>query len=124
MNNFKNELKIVVFIDAFGWEIYKKYGFLNDLLTNQKRVEMQFGYSSAAIPTILTGKSPEEHEHFNLFYYSPTKSPFRYLSWPLQYILPRRIETNWRVRSILSRFFSFLLGYTGYFNLYSTPFEK
>jgi len=37
------------------------------------------GYSSGAIPTMLTGKSPAEHGHWNLFYYDPEGSPFRWL---------------------------------------------
>ena len=52
-------VKVFVFIDALGWEQVERYGFLRDLLPNRRKIEMQFGYSCTAIPTILTGKRPE-----------------------------------------------------------------
>ena len=60
---------VYMFVDALGWEIVSKYNFLKDSLVYRKKVEMQFGYSSAAVPTILSGKYPQEHKHFSFFYY-------------------------------------------------------
>ncbi len=45
-----------MFIDAMGWEVLKDREFLSDLLPYRQPVEMQFGYSCTAIPTILTGE--------------------------------------------------------------------
>ena len=68
--------KIYIFIDALGWEIAEKYGFMRAEFPFRKKVKMQFGYSSAAVPTILTGEYPEKHGHFSFFYYDPKNSPF------------------------------------------------
>ncbi len=46
-------MKIFLFIDALGWDIVGKTGFLQDLLPHRREVSMQFGYSCSAIPTIL-----------------------------------------------------------------------
>ena len=39
------------------------------------------GYSSGAIPTILTGLPPAQNGHWNMLYYDPNGSPFRWLRW-------------------------------------------
>ena len=54
-----NKVKVFVFVDALGWEQVEKYDFLKDLLPHRRKIEMQFGYSCTAIPTILTGKRPD-----------------------------------------------------------------
>jgi len=117
-----NKLAIYTFIDAFGWEVYKQYGFLNDLLPNSRKLKTTFGFSSAADPSILTGRYPDEHGHWSSFYYSPETSPFKWFKW-LSY-LPSRIFDRWRVRHILSKLIAKCYQYTGYFELYSVPFAK
>jgi hypothetical protein len=49
------------------------------ILFSSKKHPLQtvLGYTSTCIPTILTGKSPQEHGHFSFFYYDPHESPFR-----------------------------------------------
>ena len=51
-----NKVKVFVFVDALGWKQVERYDFLRDLLPNRRKIEMQFGYSCTAIPTILTGE--------------------------------------------------------------------
>jgi len=117
-----NKIDIFMFIDALGWEVIKNRGFLEELLPYRYPVEMQFGYSSTAIPTILTGKQPVDHKHLNFFYYDPINSPFKifkYFSF-----LPRFIFENRRIRGKLSKLFARINGYTGYFSLYSVPFSR
>jgi len=72
-------LHVFVLIDAFGWEIAQRLGFLSDALPHRAPLRTVLGYSSGAIPTMLTGKSPAQHGHWNLFYYDPEGSPFRWL---------------------------------------------
>ena len=74
------KLAIYTFIDAFGWEIYQQYGFLNKLLPHSRKLETTFGFSSAADPSILTGRYPDEHGHWSSFYYSPETSPFKHFN--------------------------------------------
>jgi len=118
----KKKIDIFMFVDALGWEVIKDRNFLEDLLPYRYPVEMQFGYSSAAVPTILSGKQPIEHKHLNFFYYDPENSPFKvfkYLSF-----LPESIFGNHRIRTRLSKLISKWRGYTGYFSLYSVPFSR
>jgi predicted AlkP superfamily pyrophosphatase or phosphodiesterase len=71
--------RIFVLIDALGWSYVRDQQFLRGLLPYQVPVRTVLGFSSAAIPTILTGLPPERHGHWNLFYYNPSGSPFRWL---------------------------------------------
>jgi len=72
-------LRIFVLIDALGWCFLQKQEFLSDLLPCQMPLRTVLGFSSGAIPTILTGVPPQQHGHWNLFYYDPQHSPFRWL---------------------------------------------
>ena len=72
-------LHVFVLIDALGWQVIQGRDFLSDILPHRTPLRTVLGYSSAAIPTILTGVPPEKHQHWNLFYYDPTGSPFHWL---------------------------------------------
>ncbi|ROS01507.1 putative AlkP superfamily pyrophosphatase or phosphodiesterase [Sinobacterium caligoides] len=115
-------ISIFTFVDAFGWEIYRHYDFMNDRLPHAKRLNTVFGYSSAALPSILTGRYPREHKHWSSFYYAPKSSPFKHLRWLSP--LPAFPFNNWRVRNLLSRWVSKREHFTGYFELYNIPFKK
>src|ERR1017187_5467989 len=64
-------LHVFVLIDALGWEIIKDRPFLNDELPFRRPLETVLGYSSGAIPTILTGLHPAQTGHWNLYYTIP-----------------------------------------------------
>ena len=64
-------MKLIVLIDALGWEILSGRQFLSDLLPHRKAVRSVYGFSAGAIPSILTGRYPQEHRMWGLFYYSP-----------------------------------------------------
>jgi Type I phosphodiesterase / nucleotide pyrophosphatase len=85
-------LHIFVLIDALGWEIIKNRPFLNNELPFRQPLETVLGYSSGAIPTILTGLHPAQTGHWNLYYYDPKGSPFRWLRW--FGFLPERLFDN------------------------------
>lgn len=70
---------VFVLIDALGWALVDGRDFLVDLLPYRQPLRTVLGYSSGAIPTILTGRSPAEHGHWNLFYHDPERSPFRWM---------------------------------------------
>ncbi|HXK03380.1 MAG TPA: alkaline phosphatase family protein [Verrucomicrobiae bacterium] len=115
------ELSLFVFIDAFGWEIARKYPFLDDVLITKRPLGTIFGYSSTCDPTILTGKLPREHGHFSFFYHNPADSPFGICR--LLRFLPRSITRRGRVRRVMSRIIRRYYGYTGYFQIYNMPFR-
>lgn len=115
------QLSLVVFIDALGWEVLKNRSFLEDELVHRQKLKSVFGFSSACIPSILTGLMPKEHKHWSFFYYSPKTSPFKSLR-PLGW-LPKFIVNRGRVRSIISKLVKKLYGFQGYFQLYNIPFN-
>ena len=119
-----NKVRVFVFIDALGWKQVEKYGFLNDLLPNRRKIEMQFGYSCTAIPTILTGKRPSEHGHLAFYDWAPEKSPFRKMRFLAPLLRPRSFWRRGRVRNVLSKLVKRLYGFTGYFQLYGVPVER
>jgi hypothetical protein len=77
----KRPPQIFVLIDALGWQVLKGRGFLNDILTYRKPLRTVLGFSSGAIPTMLTGRAPSETGHWNLYYYDPSGSPFWWLKF-------------------------------------------
>jgi len=114
-------LSIVAFIDALGWEVLRGRAFLQDELPYRRPLRSVLGFSSACVPSILTGKLPRDHRHWSFFYRAQGESPFRSLRW-LKH-LPSGVTGRGRVRSALSRVVKRRLGYSGYFQLYSMPFE-
>lgn len=116
------KVAIFLFADAFGWEILNRHTFLEDLCPHRYRLNTIFGYSSTAMPSILSGRLPTSHGHFSSFYYAPETSPFRILKWLK--ILPSSLTNRGRVRNLLSKILARLYGFTGYFQIYNVPFER
>jgi hypothetical protein len=120
-NERNARLDIFAFVDALGWEVLRGRRFLDDELPWRQRVRSVLGYSSACVPSILTGRMPREHGHWSFFFCSPETSPFRSLR-PLR-VLPESITGRARVRNLLSKAVARRNGFTGYFQLYQLPFE-
>lgn len=114
-------LSIVCFIDALGWEVLRDRRFMESELPHRRRLRSTFGFSSACVPSILSGLTPREHTHWSFFYYSPETSPFKPLK-PLRW-LPKTLVDRGRVRNQLSKLIKRLYGFTGYFQLYNIPFD-
>lgn len=117
----KPVLPLFVFIDACGWEIIKNDPFVRDVAPHRRPLNSVFGYSSACIPSILSGRYPGEHRNWSYFVYDPARSPFRKLR-ALQWI-PAALTGRRRVRRWLSKYVRMRLGYKGYFDLYNIPFR-
>ncbi len=112
---------LVALIDALGWSYLKDREFLPDILKFRTEVRTVLGFSCGAIPTLLSGLSPAQSGHWNLFYYCPEKSPFGWVrkfsglpSWLLNNRVVRR-----GVRFISQRVSRF----GGYFQIYGVPTE-
>ena len=118
------KVKVFVFVDALGWKQVERYGFLTDLLPHRRGIEMQFGYSCTAIPTILTGERPAVHGHLAFYDYAPSRSPFRAMRWLAPLLRPRSFWRRGRIRHQLSKLIRRLYGFTGYFQLYGVPVER
>jgi len=117
----KPVLPLFVFVDACGWEIIKNDPFCRELAPNRRRLTSVFGYSSACVPSILSGRWPVEHRNWSYFVYDPEHSPFkpvRILRW-----LPMALTSRRRVRRWLGKFVKARLNFRGYFDLYNIPFR-
>src|SRR5689334_11697420 len=117
----KSILPLFVFIDACGWEIIKDDPFVRTLAPNRKRLTSVFGYSSACVPSILSGNWPDAHHNWCYFVYDPVHSPFKFLR-PLRW-LPKALTSRRMFRRRLSHFLKARLNFQGYFDLYNVPFE-
>src|SRR5215468_8737193 len=117
----KAVLPLFVFIDACGWEIIKENPFLKNTAPHRRRLTSVFGYSSACVPSILSGRWPVEHRNWCYFVYEPKHSPFKNLGW-LRW-LPKQITSRRMFRRWLSRFIKVRLRFRGYFDLYNIPFR-
>lgn len=114
-------LPLFVFVDACGWEIIRHDPFVGDVAPNRKRLTSVFGYSSACVPSILSGRWPSAHGNWSYFIYDPKNSPFGFLR-PLRW-LPRQLTSRRIFRRWLSNFLKHRLRFKGYFDLYNIPFE-
>lgn len=110
-----------MFVDACGWEIIKDQPFAKAHAPERRKLRSVFGYSSACIPSILSGRWPVEHRNWCYFVYDPPNSPFRFLRhlrW-----LPRALTSRRFFRHRLSKLLKVHLKFRGYFDLYNIPFE-
>ena len=71
---------IFVLMDALGWEWIKEHPFLKEVAPYRRPLDSVLGFSTAAIPSILTGRFPDEHGRLSLFHRANGHSPFAKLS--------------------------------------------
>jgi predicted AlkP superfamily pyrophosphatase or phosphodiesterase len=117
----KTVLPLFVFVDACGWEIIRDDPFARLIAPHRRRLDSVFGFSSACIPSILSGRLPFEHRNWCYFVYDPEHSPFknlRALRW-----IPKAITGRRRFRRWLSILVKARLKFRGYFDLYNIPFR-
>lgn len=102
----QKNFSVFVLIDALGWKYVEGRDFLSDVLTFRQPLRTVLGFSSGAIPAMLTGVPPAVNGHWNLFYYDPKGSPFRWFrhflflpDWLLEQRVTRKLlkETGRRL---------------------------
>jgi hypothetical protein len=111
------KLSVVVLIDALGWEIVREFDFASGLLDRRAALGTVLGYSSAAIPSLLSGTTPEEHGSWSMYRLADGRSPFGYLRALPR--LPHALE--WRVRRLARRITDRRGAVRGYYDLYDIP---
>ena len=117
----KEILPLFIMVDACGWEIVKNDPFARDFAPHRKKLTSVFGYSSACVPSILSGRWPVEHRNWCYFVYDPKNSPFKMVR-PLRW-LPKSLTSRRIVRRVLTRLVKKSLKFKGYFDLYNIPFR-
>ena len=94
---------------------------MEEELPYRRKLKSVLGFSSACVPSILTGGRPRDHNHWSFFFHAPGGSPFSALRW-LRF-LPKRLAERGRIRNLISKVVKKIYGYEGYFQLYNMPFE-
>jgi len=112
---------VFILIDALGWTYLQDENFVADLLSYRTKVQTILGFSSGAIPVLLSGKPPKENGHWNLFYYDPKNSPFRWVRW-IQF-LPKSLLNHRVFRRGVREFSRLFSRFGGYFQIYGVPVE-
>lgn len=107
---------VVVIIDALGADLAERYRFDVPGLSPGRRLGSVFGFSQAALTTILTGSPPDRHGLWMMYAFS-NRSPFAFLR-----MLPGCLDTD---RRIVRRFIRWkihrLNGVGAYYSLYDIP---
>lgn len=117
----KYDGSLFILVDALGWEIHKRFQFLNELGFKDKSLRSVLGYSSTCYPSIFTSKNPQEHGLWNSYYYSKNPVSPDWIKY-LQY-LPFKIRNSWKVRGLVCKYLKSRIKSKGYFSLYRVPFE-
>jgi hypothetical protein len=102
-----------------GWEVVRRHHAFETLAPQRAPLRTILGYSSGAIPTILSGQLPAGHGHWALFPRAQGKSPFAWTRW-LRF-LPRSWQHRYRVRRMIRERTQRREGITGYFQIYDVP---
>ncbi len=114
---------LAILIDALSWPAVETSGFLRRPCPFRKPVRTILGYSSAAVPSILTGQPPQVHGRWSYLYYDPEHSPFAWTRWlnlagPL---IHNRLVDNPVLKRVIAGWTARRHGYDGYFPVYDFP---
>ncbi|HEU4928718.1 MAG TPA: alkaline phosphatase family protein [Candidatus Krumholzibacteria bacterium] len=110
---------LVLLVDALGWEIVERFGFGRDEFPVRAPLGTVLGYSSAAIPSLLSGATPAEHGSWSMFRRADRGGSFAFLS-RLPH-LPKPLE--WRARRWVRRYTDARGGVRSYYSLYEIPLD-
>ncbi len=111
---------IFVLIDGLGWEWVNAAAMLGDVLPYRRKLETVLGFSAGALPSILTGKRPNEHGRFTMYQRAMNgDSPFHRLGWFCS--LPPSLVENRYSRRLFKALASRTSGVEGYFQIYDIP---
>nr|WP_320193812.1 alkaline phosphatase family protein [uncultured Desulfobacter sp.] len=115
----KKKAVIAILIDALGWELVKKYKAFSDIADYRTGLRTILGFSSSAVPTVLSGVSGDKMELWNSVYYSPQTSPYKWLKrfeW-----VPELLKENRYSRFLIRQFSRRMAKHRGYFSDFAIP---
>jgi len=117
------DLTLVFLIDALGHEQAGRGGFLDRFVAPESRppVRSVFGFSSAVLPSIFTGRLPREHGQWSMYRRNMGDSVFQRYRGRIRLASMLR-RGQWRFRQLLAADLR-RDGLTGYFALYEIPLE-
>lgn len=115
----RSHVTVVVFIDALGRCVADAHGFLDGSPGQAYTLQTVIGYSSSAIPSLLTGELPRVHGHFGMYERDRGHGVFRRYRPLLE--LVQRTRGRGKIRRFLKHSLSRRL--SGYFELYDVPLD-
>jgi len=112
---------IVFLVDALGWELASRTPDFAAGLPHRRRLDTILGFSSGALPTLFTGRTPASHGRWLMYRRRSGPTPFAGFEWLR--LVPGRIRRSgrmarWLTRQVAAR------GVRGYFHLYEVPREQ
>ncbi len=115
-------LVLIILVDALGWEQAGDPTFVPVLDAPRAPIRSVLGYSSANLPTIMTGRLPREHGHFSMYRRAGRDGVFAGVK-PVLALISRLTDRQWRISGWLARWLRWR-GVTGYFSLYEIPLSR
>lgn len=120
MDNKRDIIKICIFLDGIGYDSILSSPPLKNILPTLVPIETVLGFSSAAQATILTGKYPQEHGQFSMYYFSPNPTLPKF-SLKVISALPYFITRRKKFKTLLALYLRLLHPKGGYFGLFEIP---
>ena len=111
-------LLMVFLIDALGHRQTSESGAFAFLPFENGPVASVCGFSSACIPSLLTGRLPVDHGHWNMYLRDPEHSVFRRYK-PVAALVGGLLRRRYLARRIIAR--QLRKRIEGYFSLYEVP---
>jgi hypothetical protein len=108
---------LVFLIDALGWAIAERFAFGAGTLPQRSPLGTVLGYSSTAIPSLLSGARAVEHGSWSMFRRAGAEGAFRFARW----IPPLPHALEWRARPYVRRLVDRGGGVSAYYDLYEIP---
>lgn len=109
---------VVLLVDALGATLAAKRPGFVPALGHRRTLDTVLGFSSGALPTLFTGRLPQEHGRFLMYRRANGATPFA--GFGAIGLLPPRLQRSWRVGRWLTRVVR-ARGVDGYFSLYDVP---
>lgn len=114
---------LVVFVDALGPAQFERFGARFAFLPHRQTLRGILGYSSGALPTILTGVPPAVHGRMCLFSRNEDDMPGILAPLSILGLLPRYIHERNAIRQFTASVLKKHAGLSGYLALHRVPPE-
>lgn len=113
----------MVFVDAFGPRQLERFGSRLAYLGHRKQLQGVLGYTSGALPTVLTGTTPDRHGRMCLFGERKAGEPSVLAPLGWMNLLPRALHERRRFRALAERWLRHRYDLRGYVALHKVPPE-
>jgi hypothetical protein len=113
-------LILVILVDALGWDVVQEGDpWLGDLLPHRRSIDTVLGFSSGAIPALLSGTMPVQNGRWLMYSRARGATPLSTAAWFAR--LPARLQSSYKVSQVLHRQVGRQV--RGYFSLYEVPWR-